>query len=156
MWNRTSPTGPYAQRRSIGPYVRGIPPDQFLFHQTISMEHDRSAAAHEDPVTSSGAKRSSSVTPQHEKIIQGSSLCCRSETSVGMVVVVEFFLQSRKLLVSCDLKHSRRKQGSASDVLGQCCCCCCWHSCSSIFLNLRVGEERAHIPETSFTFTYRQ
>ena len=45
------PTGPYAPRRSTGPYVRGISPDQFLFHQTIWMEHDRSAAAHEDPVT---------------------------------------------------------------------------------------------------------
>ena len=45
------PIGPYAPRRSTRPYVRGISPDQFILHQTIWMEHDRDAAAHEDPVT---------------------------------------------------------------------------------------------------------
>ena len=44
-------TSPYAPRRSTGPCADGRSPDSVLFHQTIWMEHDRGAAAHEDPVT---------------------------------------------------------------------------------------------------------
>ena len=41
----------YAPGRSTRPRVRDISPDQFTFHQTIWLEHDREAAAHEEPVT---------------------------------------------------------------------------------------------------------
>ena len=45
------PIGPYAPRRSTRPRARDVSPDPYMFHQTIWMEHDREAAAHEEPVT---------------------------------------------------------------------------------------------------------
>ena len=45
------PTGPCAPRRSTRPRARDASPDPYMFHQTIWMEHDREAAAHEEPVT---------------------------------------------------------------------------------------------------------
>ena len=43
--------GPYAPRRSTRKRGRAVSPDPFLFHQTTWLEHDREAAAHEEPVT---------------------------------------------------------------------------------------------------------
>ena len=43
--------GPYTPRRSTRSRGRTASPDQFLLHQTIWLEHDREAAAHEEPVT---------------------------------------------------------------------------------------------------------
>ena len=45
------PIGSYAPRRSTRPRVRDVSPDPYVFHQTLWMEHDREAAAHEEPVT---------------------------------------------------------------------------------------------------------
>ena len=41
--------GPYAPRRSTRSRSRAISPDPLLFHNTIWLEHDREAAAHEEP-----------------------------------------------------------------------------------------------------------
>ena len=42
--------GPYAPRRSTRSRGRAISPDQFTFRQTIWLERDRKAVAHEEPV----------------------------------------------------------------------------------------------------------
>ena len=43
--------GPYAPRRSTRSRGRAVSPDPLLFHHTIWLEHDREAAAREEPVT---------------------------------------------------------------------------------------------------------
>ena len=43
--------GPYAPRRSTQSPSRVISPDPLMFHNTIWLEHDREANAHEEPVT---------------------------------------------------------------------------------------------------------
>ena len=43
--------GPYAPRRSTRSRGRAVSPDPLMFHHTIWLEHDREAAAHEEPVT---------------------------------------------------------------------------------------------------------
>ena len=43
--------GPCAPRRSTRSRSRAISPDPLLFHNTIWLEHDREAAAHEEPLT---------------------------------------------------------------------------------------------------------
>ena len=42
--------GPYAPRRSTRSRSRVISPDPLLFHDTIWLEHDREATAHEEPM----------------------------------------------------------------------------------------------------------